>query len=493
MKRSISLGLFLALLCIPALVRSDEKPARLPLAKESLEKLLRTDYYGAYMLGKKIGWAKMSLVRLREAQGGGYASQVEMNMKIISLGAKIETTGTSSEEFDAKPPYAFRGGFSRETDGQSVKEIKLTRTAKGFDVSIQTGDEKTRKQIGPLDYTLEDATTDYVWVMRGPKIGDTVTTRSFDLDDLTMHRNSTKLLATKQAIAGGVKVVYHELEVTTSKDGLTGLARIDKGGEKLISMKIAGIVELRLEPEKLAKNTEFSADLFLLGLAKLDRKLGAESALTSLVLETVGTQDLGLKSGPRQTVSRNASGTYTIKLGKAHGIPARATEQEIADNLAETATYPVGNAKIQALAKEAVGDATTAEEKIKRLVGFVSGYISPSYTTSPFTVMDIVKVRKGSCTHYAALFTTLARAAGIPARELGGLIALGDGGTSLGFHAWNEVVVDGHWQPIDATANETEINPTHISFGSSAGDQVTNMFTAFGKLSFRVVDKETRK
>jgi hypothetical protein len=487
------LWLVLVLLLTPASATAEQKASRLPVQDQDLEQLLGTDYYGVYLLGKKVGWAKQSFTRSDDAETPGYVTRLEVSEKITSSGVKTELHMLQTEEFNAKPPYAFRGGLYRETDGKSVQEIKLTHTAKGFDVLIRTGDEKVRKQIAPLDYTLADQTTINLWIRHGPKLGETITTRSFDFDDLKIDSEIHKLTATKTAVADGVRVTYHELAVTKPKDGSTSLARYDQKGEKLLSLKIAGQIELRIEPERVAKQTEFGGDLFELGKVKVDKKLGDESTISSLILETVGKDDLGLKPGPCQGVLRNDSGTYTVKLGKAHGQPTKATAQEIADNRAETATYPTSHAKIQALAKEAVGDAMTAEEKVKRLVRFVSDYIKPSYTAQPLTVMDVLKGRKGDCKHYALLLTTLARAAGIPTREVGGLLYLGDDEKAMGFHAWNEVVLDGYWVPVDASANETEINPTHISFGSGAGDQVNNMLAAFGKLSFRVVEVQYRK
>ncbi len=50
------------------------------------------------------------------------------------------------------------------------------------------------------------------------------------------------------------------------------------------------------------------------------------------------------------------------------------------------------------------------------------------------------------------------------------------------------MVLDGHWTPVDATAGQAEIDATHINFGSAAGEQLPNMFAAFSKLSFRVVE-----
>jgi len=60
------------------------------------------------------------------------------------------------------------------------------------------------------------------------------------------------------------------------------------------------------------------------------------------------------------------------------------------------------------------------------------------------------------------LFTTMARAAGIPCRTVGGFVYAGDDLKVFSGHAWNEVVIDGHWQPVDSSWEEFKINPTHI-------------------------------
>jgi protein-glutamine gamma-glutamyltransferase len=493
MKRNGSLLLVLVLLHTPATAWAEQKPSRLPVQDQDIDRLLRTDYYGLYLMGKKIGWVKTSLTRLN-AKIPGYVSHLEGSFKLTALGSKTELRMLETEEFDAKPPYAFRGGLARETDGKSVKETKLTPTTKGFDVVIRTGDGLVRKQLSAIDYTLEDLATVYLWIRQGAKQGDMITIRNFDFDELKIDREVYKLTATKIAVAEGVKITYHEMEITAPRQGITSLARFDQKGEQLLSMRLAGRFEMRVEPEKLAKKTQFSGDLFELGKVKVDKRLGAGTTIASLVLEATGGQDLNLKPGPRQSVIQNQSGTYTLKLGKAHGVPTKATPQEIEDHLAETVTYPISHAKIQALAREAVGDARTADEKVKRVVRFVSRYITPSYTARPLTVMDVVKIRKGACSEYALLFTTLARAAGIPAREVGGLVYMGDDDKAFGFHAWSEVVLDGRWVPVDASCNETEINPTHISFGSVLGDQATNILcAASSKLSFRVVEVKYRK
>ena len=64
------------------------------------------------------------------------------------------------------------------------------------------------------------------------------------------------------------------------------------------------------------------------------------------------------------------------------------------------------------LAQQAVGDAATPRAKVEHLVAFVHNYITPSYSARPLTVLDLLKVRKGDCSNYAALFTALAQGGG---------------------------------------------------------------------------------
>lgn len=487
MKRAPLLLLAVTLFCAPAL-GADPKPTRLPIREQDLDKLLRTDFYGVYLLGKKIGWAKVSLSRSDDPKAPAYVSRTEFSAKFVAAGTKTEFQGVETTEFDAKAPHALRAARSRESDGRSVKEITLTRGDKGFDVLIEAAGEKVKKQIPILDYTLADALVSHLWLRQGPKVGDTITSRTLDIDDLRLDDEIRKLTATRATTADGVKVIYHEMEVTVPRKNLSGLERFDEKGEQMLSMKIAGLFEMRLEAEAVAKNTEFSGDLFEMGKVKIDKKLGDEARLTSLVLETVGKGEFNLKPGPGQAVTKNPGGTWTIKLGKEHGTPVKATDEEIKENLAENANYPLSHPRVGELAKEAVGDAKTDEEKVKRLVRFVHKYIRPSYTAQPLTVLDLIKSRKGDCTEYALLFTTLARAAGLSAREVGGLVYMGDDEKAFGHHAWNEVVLDGRWVPVDASAGLLEIGPTHLCFGSKLGDGLTNMLATFGKLTFKVVE-----
>ncbi len=84
---------------------------------------------------------------------------------------------------------------------------------------------------------------------------------------------------------------------------------------------------------------------------------------------------------------------------------------------------------------------------------------------------------------------TLARSLGLPTREVTGLLYLGDDIRAFGGHAWNEVALDGYWQPVDATWGEVDINATHILLGPRTGDGASAE-ALFGGYSFKLLDLE---
>ena len=79
---------------------------------------------------------------------------------------------------------------------------------------------------------------------------------------------------------------------------------------------------------------------------------------------------------------------------------------------------------------------------------------------------------KGDCTEHSVLLVALARALGIPARGLHGLVyaRYDDGQNALYWHAWVEVRSGGEWIAMDPTFGEPVADATHVALGE--GSQV---------------------
>jgi hypothetical protein len=361
----------------------------------------------------------------------------------------------------------------------------LIRKGKGLEYTYRTGMEVSKKQVAEVDYTLADALASDLWARQGPKPGAEAVFREFDIDDAKIYTLASKVLGTRSSLVGGVHVRYFEVENESSKEKIKYLTRHDDQGRAL-SMFMS-IFELRLETEEQAKNTEYSQDLFVLGMVKSDRALGPTKKVAELVLQVDGKEGAIFEDGPRQSVVPGPNGSRLLRLGKKYGKASPATESEIAEYLEETNSYPIHHPKVKALADKAVGDAQTPEDKVQRIVSFVNGFVRPTLSATMPTIHDLMEKKKGDCKSYALLVTNLARAAGVPAREVSGLLYIGDDQKAFGGHAWNEVVLGGVWVPVDASLRQTEVDATHISYGTER-TAAKNLFNTLGKLSFKVVE-----
>ncbi len=87
-------------------------------------------------------------------------------------------------------------------------------------------------------------------------------------------------------------------------------------------------------------------------------------------------------------------------------------------------------------------------------------------------VARLLAAGRADCTGFAALLTTLARAAGIPARTVPGMVYTDAPRPGFALHAWTEVRVEGRWQGVDPTFDQRRIDGTHVRFPDAPGAQL---------------------
>jgi hypothetical protein len=161
----------------------------------------------------------------------------------------------------------------------------------------------------------------------------------------------------------------------------------------------------------------------------------------------------------------NDTAIYTFgQPPRTLGIPAVALEFSTAsDNtgltptdraaepglLAATPYWPVDDPALIALAKEITAGKPTAAAKVQALLEWLApgrNIRASGPAGSRWGVKTVLARKQGHCWDSADCFVTLARAAGIPTRQVGGWLF----GTSG--HVWAEVLVEGKgWQQVDPT------------------------------------------
>ncbi|NBB92789.1 MAG: hypothetical protein GVY32_06460 [Gammaproteobacteria bacterium] len=133
---------------------------------------------------------------------------------------------------------------------------------------------------------------------------------------------------------------------------------------------------------------------------------------------------------PRQSVSLDADAAGAIDRHLASNDLLRADQPELVE-----------------LAEDIVGDERDAWQAARRLERWVSDNMSVDMGVALAPSDEILEQRRGTCTEYAILLTALARAAGIPARYVGGYVYAHG---MFGGHAWTEVRIGDRWLALDA-------------------------------------------
>lgn len=428
-----------------------------------IEKRLGTDWYGIYNKDVKVGYLKSTFGREKGPNGTIYKMQLSGTIQIPSQVVDDEMKINMVATFNTQPPFSMTCFSEKMIQKNDVAETKIIKTSKGYEARITQGRETRTHMIGALEYSLKDYTAVQRWITHDPKEGAKIKYPYLNFESLTLKENTSRIMGIHKTIVSGVETSYYNV-VTTGFDGLEVQEKFGADG-RAYRIFLGGVFECRLEPKSLATHIDRTINLFLRNTVPVNRHLGDSEKVVLLKLSLDNTSGALLDNAPGQSVTNEPVDDSVIVTINAKGIPhVKADKKEIKKNLAATIDIPADHPAIIGLANDAVGDAGTNSEKLRRLVKFVYDYIEDDYTINPLTVMDIIKKKKGDCSEHSKLFATMARAMGIPCRTVGGLVYLGDEFQEFGLHAWNEVVIDGIWIPVDPTWGQILIDATHIRF-----------------------------
>jgi transglutaminase-like putative cysteine protease len=154
-------------------------------------------------------------------------------------------------------------------------------------------------------------------------------------------------------------------------------------------------------------------------------------------------------------------------------------------------TYVQSDAEaIRNLAREVAGKEADSWRAAKLLERWVHENVTEKNLETAFaTAIEVLQSREGDCTEHAVLLAALARAAGIPARVVAGLVY-----SQRAFvgHMWTEVYV-GEWVPLDATLGKGAVGADHIALATSSlssaslADLFLDLLQSLGNLQIEVL------
>ena len=113
----------------------------------------------------------------------------------------------------------------------------------------------------------------------------------------------------------------------------------------------------------------------------------------------------------------------------------------------------------------------------------------PDYAQAFDSAAEVMASGKGDCTEHAVLLAALARACGIPARVVVGLVYTEQTGRpAFGYHMWNELWIADRWIAMDATLAHGGVGASHLKLAESdlAGASAFSSFLPVAQVAGRL-------
>ncbi len=469
-------------------------PAEPNSIRAYVEQNQRRQAYGVYLKNHKFGWA-IDEMKFAEQAGRTVAAvtfEMQTTYAVAQETSRAETRSVTY--FDLEGLGEILSAEERVLeDGQ---ETLRTVVRDGPEMVIQvrsTGGETTRRVPRPRE-TLALALDLERWLAGPPRKGATFESYStaWEHDEI----NSRELLTyrgKKKMLWGGVRTEV--FLVSVSLDGMRADFDLAADGTPLRGL-MGGLFELRAEKESLAKTLSAqSIDMLQASSIKVDRELGAPGEIESLVLDVSGLAGFRVPTSHRQRLGKASGQAVRLELTRDRRteMPTPLSPTERDQFLKPTTSLQAEHPVIQRQAREIIGTELDLLQRADLLQRWVYRNVRQTMAANQTSARDVLASRAGDCTEITMLFVALARAAAIPAREVGGVMYADEGSRIFGWHAWAEIH-DGHqWVSVDPTWNEFYVDATHIKFSDDPAD--LSWVNLLGKIKIKVVKvaKKTRR
>jgi len=448
-------------------------------------------WYGLYLMKQKAGYALTEAVESKVGDRDAVTFHIKARMKITALGKKQDMRIVQTRVYlRSGELHSVASQF--KTDSSDVKMSGVIQGDK-LVVTSQMGWLASSKEVPAPKESLRDFLAAEALTGPDAKIGDQVTVSQFDP---TMLKELTAVLTLKERktiMFNGVPTQVHVITNQLPDLGVTSDMHVDERGTPL-ELLLGEMFVMRLEPEQQAKDIRYSSDLIRMGCVALDPHPKHVAGIKKMRFQVWGLDDpVHRASDRRQTWSQGPDGSRVVAVQAAGVDPKDVAKLPVdrarfAKDLAPTLFAQSEDDRVKALAAKTVGDERDAYAAAKKINRWVYDNIRKVGTAALSNAVETLQSKEGDCTEHTVLFVALARAAGIPAREVAGVTAI-EGGEGLYYHAWPEVWV-GEWVAMDPTLGQELADATHIKLAEGGGENLFRIVGVFGRLKAKILEPE---
>ena len=467
-------------------------PAGHLVSPAAVERVLREgsreQWFGMYVKGKKVGYARVSVrapARAPAGAAGHVVWSVAGRLRTSGLGVSTDVSFDEQRLYDAKPPYALVEMRSREDSGAgAVERVHRNGAAEMIAAHTTDGRALTERRLPASRETLLAVLDQGAIEPSELRRGQRVVVVEFDSTSESDKKTTIEVVDVRRERLSGVETLVAVLSSRSEGEQAVTETHV-AGGGVILRASLGEGIELRWEEKARAQSNVVGFDM-IADAVEVDRPLGDPAGLRELHLVVGVGKNFTLRDAPNQEVTRRPDGKLDVALHARPGLPVTPAERAAA--LRDDGRADMGRA-VADLSRSLTAGAAGRDEQVGRMVDWVFRNLTKSLSSNLTTASQVLDRRAGDCTEHALLFVALARAAGIPAREVSGLVYMGDDVRRFGWHAWAEVELDGRWMQVDPSWGERVANATHLTLG--VGDE-SDWVTMMGTLTISLPEQPAR-
>ena len=354
------------------------------------------------------------------------------------------------------------------TEGDRNRTITVRREGDEFLITDRgAGGERTRRVDAPSG-TLAKKRSLSRWIDDPPEVGETRPSFELQWDEEPLVKEVlVTYLGTRRIARAGRPV---EVRVIESEYRGVTTTRYQRDDGRILLGSVGGMYDFKWEPEESVRDFVARAPAFRVGEIPVDRRLGHTPEITSLRLRVDGAAGFRFPTNDRQRTVEE-EGRLFLVLGPGPFVPPlRLTTDERERWLRADGEIQSDALEMSDTVDGCVDRDLPAREVGERLNRWVHEHVEPTLFQDAPTALDVLQSRAGDCTEHATLFVALARAAGLPARRVTGLVYVDGEDPVFALHAWAEFHDGDRWIQVDPTWGEMPIDATHVRLGLTSAD-----------------------
>jgi len=314
------------------------------------------------------------------------------------------------------------------------------------------------------------------------------------------------ITAVEETLYNGVPTRVFLVETTILPVGIKAVSKITPDGD-MLEQQFGGFT-MRLETEELAKDSQYVADMTISSAVLTAKPIPNPGSVNKMTVRVKGIKDEALiikdarqsylldvdENDEEEAAAGRASRpqeSYLLTVRKDNLDDVRPTTipmrpERFGSELKPSAFVQSNDPKIVQQAKSIVGAETDAVKVMRMLNRWVYRNLDKQYTGAVSNALDTLATKSGDCTEHSVLFVALARAVGLPAREVSGIVYSEEYGGFF-FHQWAEVFV-GKWVATDPTFEQPIADATHIKLSEGELLKQVRVTSVIGRLKIEVLD-----